>query len=152
MIVTEKYVRKPLYVDVVQVTADNLVEIAQWCQGEIKNYSNQTLTADQAVNQLLERYIHVRVHNPKNARQTKAFVGDYLLYTERGYKVYTERAFKNSFVLVESDEQMIEDLGVDLSGVEAVPVPEVTPQEAMDADEDYDKGRTLPPETDLPNG
>ncbi len=95
MVVTEKYVRKPLYVDVVRVTTENVVEIAQWCQGEIRNYANESLTGEEAANQTVERYIHVRVHNPKNIRQTKAFIGVYLLYTERGYKVYTEKAFKN---------------------------------------------------------
>lgn len=96
-IVTKQYVRKPLFVDAVQVTTENLVEMAEWCQGEIKNYNDQPLAGDDAANEQLERYIAVRVHNPKNARQTKAFVGDWLLYTTRGYKVYTQKAFKGSF-------------------------------------------------------
>lgn len=96
-IVTKKYVRKPLYVDAVQITIENMVEISEWCQGEIKNYNDQTLSGQDAGNQQIERYVAVRVHNPKNARQTKAFVGDWLLYTTRGYKVYTEKAFKGSF-------------------------------------------------------
>jgi hypothetical protein len=44
-----------------------------------------------------KQYIHVRVHNPKNPRQTKAFVGDWILYTERGYKVFTAKAFQANF-------------------------------------------------------
>jgi hypothetical protein len=35
--ITEKYVRKPLFVDAVQVTTQNFTEIARWCFGEIKN-------------------------------------------------------------------------------------------------------------------
>ncbi len=107
MVNTEKYVRKPLFVDAVQVTAENMVEIANWCQGKIENYD---------ADQVNTKYIHVRVHNPKNVRQTKAFVGDWLLYTERGYKVYTQKAFTNSFDLV---VDLVDDKeeGVDLSGV-----------------------------------
>ena len=97
MVTTQKYIRKPLYVDAVQVTADNLYEIAQWCQGTVKDYNDNTLHDSDAGNVAKERYIAVRVHNPKNARQTKAFVDDWILYTERGYKVYMGKAFKSSF-------------------------------------------------------
>ncbi len=79
------------------MTVENLADISEWCQGEVRNYNDSPLEGDAAKNVALERYIHVRVHNPKNTRQTKAFVGDWILYTERGYKVYTQKAFKNSF-------------------------------------------------------
>jgi hypothetical protein len=128
MVVTEKYVRKPLYVDVVRITMENMHEVADWCQGEIKNYANESLSLEDATNQTVERYIHVRVHNPKNVRQTKAFINDYLLYTERGYKVYTEKAFKNSFELVEGGSKPAEDS-------DPVPMPEVTPEQARDESE-----------------
>lgn len=100
-VTTQKFVRKPLYVDAVQVTVENLADISDWCQGEVRNYNDSPLDPESAKNVALERYIHVRVHNPKNQRQTKAFVGDWILYTERGYKVYTQKAFRNSFDKVE---------------------------------------------------
>lgn len=89
---TTRYIRKPLYVDVVRVTDTLFDEIASWCQGEVQE--------DESTG---KRYIHVRVHNPKNPRQTKAFVGDWILYTERGYKVYTNKAFLASFDEVDED-------------------------------------------------
>src|SRR3954462_3793369 len=100
--ITTKYVRKPLYVDAVQVTEQNFVTIARWCFGEIGNI-DETPVDKSAEAQPSKQYIHVRVHNPKNPRQTKAFVGDWILYTERGYKVYTEKAFFASFEQVDSD-------------------------------------------------
>lgn len=102
---TTKYVRKPLYVDALQITLENFNEVAAWCQGEVRDYQDKPLDAERAQNPALERYIHVRVHNPKNVRQTKAFVGDWLLYTERGYKVYTQKAFRASFDLVPAESQ-----------------------------------------------
>ena len=87
---TEQYIRKPLYVAAVRITNGNFEEIAAWCQGEI-------LQEEVPGSMVGKKYIHVRVHNPKNTRQTKAFVGDWLLYTERGYKVYTNKAFLASF-------------------------------------------------------
>lgn len=87
---TVKYIRKPLYVDAVRVTEENFDEIVAWCQGEV-------LTDDVPGQGTSRKYIKVRVHLPKNPRQTKAFVGDWILYTEKGYKVYTNKAFHASF-------------------------------------------------------
>src|SRR5437868_14678023 len=91
---TQKHIRKPLYVDAVRVTPQNFDEIAAWCQGEV-------LTEEVPGTGVTKKFIKVRVHNPKNPRQTKAFIGDWLLYTERGYKVYTNKAFRAAFDLVE---------------------------------------------------
>lgn len=90
-VTTTRYVRKPLFVDAVQITEANFDDIADWCQGEISQ--------DEATS---KKYIKIRVHNPKNLRQSQAFVDDWLLYTERGYKVYTNKAFRGSF-----DEQSV---------------------------------------------
>lgn len=94
--ITTKYVRKPLYVDAVQVTDENFGEIARWCFGEIGNIDDSPVDPTSDISPSTQ-YIHVRVHNPKNTRQTRAFVGDWILYTERGYKVYTTKAFQANF-------------------------------------------------------
>jgi hypothetical protein len=101
-VATEKYIRKPLYVDAVRVTAANFDDLAQWCDGEVQ------------IEELKEsggtrKYIKVRVHNPKNPRQTKAFVGDWILYTERGYKVYTNKAFRTAFDPVTAENARLSD-------------------------------------------
>lgn len=86
-----KYVRKPLYVDVVQVTEENFEDVAKWCMGDI-------------VEEGATKHIRVRVHAPKSPRQTKAYVGDWILYTDRGYKIYLDKAFKDNFDAVEEDK------------------------------------------------
>lgn len=98
--VTEKYVRKPLFVDAVQVTEENFEKLAKWCFGEISNVDETPLDPDAPVDPS-KQYIHVRVHNPKNPRQTRAYVGDWVLYTERGYKVYSTKAFQSNFTKVD---------------------------------------------------
>lgn len=90
MIETKKYARKPFVVDAVQVTAENLREVAAWCHGDVRT----TKKPEGAVE---EKYIKVRVHHPLTERQTKAFVGDWVLYAGTGYKVYTAKAFESSF-------------------------------------------------------
>lgn len=90
---TQKYVRKPFYVDGVQVTEENLDDVAKWCKGRVKTSPNPK---DK------NRYIKVDVSNPINNRQTTAFVGDWVLYSETGgFKVYTQQAFARSFDVAE---------------------------------------------------
>lgn len=84
---TAKFTRKPFEVDAVQVTDDNIDEVAKWCQGEVKEEDNRP-------------YIKVRVLRVIDERQTKAFVGDWVLYAGTGYKVYTPKAFQKSFIPV----------------------------------------------------
>lgn len=86
MIEPTTYIRKPLYVKAVQVTTENFSELALWCQGEVFNHANPH-----------ERYIQVRVTNPMNPRQAQARVGDWILTSDRGYKIYTPKAFVNNF-------------------------------------------------------
>lgn len=102
-VTTTQCIRKPLYVDAVRITGANFDAVADWCQGEIHSEG-----ADHT-EKIGKKFIRFRAHNPKNPRQTKAFVGDWLLYTERGYKVYTNRAFHASFDKVTAtDEQPLE--------------------------------------------
>lgn len=96
---TAKYVRKPLYVDAVRVTRENFEEILHWCQGDI-GFTDGRITADGedfAIDPDTQ-YIRIRVHNPQSPRQTRAFIGDWILYTEKGYKIYTEKAFSENFL------------------------------------------------------
>lgn len=82
---TIKFVRRPFYIDAVQVTEENIEEVAKWCGGDVRTNSDA------------RKYIKVRVHRPFGDRQTQAFIGDWVLYSVSGYKVYTPRAFANAF-------------------------------------------------------
>lgn len=84
---TERYTRKPVHVDAIQVTPENIDMLAQWCGGELTRAGED-----------VELHIKVDVHTPRNERQTQAFVGDWLLYHDKGFKVYTDEAFKKTFV------------------------------------------------------
>lgn len=127
MIETKKYIRKPLYVDAVQVTEENFDEIVTWCQGEAPNDDGPQA----------KKYIKVRVHNPKNIRQSQAFVGDWLLYTERGYKVYTNKAFHASFNPVIE----VQDGEGETETTTLVEVVDATPQSIAQAVEENTKAR-----------
>lgn len=92
---TEQYLRNPLYVEAVQVTEENFVEVANWCDGVIANNSAEPMFGRE-VNPS-KQHIQVNVNNPITARQTKAYVGDWVLANPRGFKVYTDKAFQTNF-------------------------------------------------------
>lgn len=103
-VTTTKFIRKPLYVEAVRVTAANFDEIVAWCQGEVQQ--NQTPGKGAG-----KKHIKIQAHNPINSRQTKAFIGDWVLYTERGYKVYTNNAFHAAFDEVQSETETVKTIG-----------------------------------------
>lgn len=92
-----KYKRKTFEVEAVQVTAQNLQEAAKWCGGDVR-FEDNNLDIDSA-------YIKVKVRRPLSEKQTRAAVGDWILLSESGYKVYTSRAFESSFVEATDVEQ-----------------------------------------------
>jgi hypothetical protein len=88
MVTTEKFIRKPFTIDAVRVTEENLEEVAKWCGGDV---TTETRGKKEV------RYIKVPVTNPLNERQTKAYVGDWVLHSKSSWKSYTNRAFDDSF-------------------------------------------------------
>ena len=96
MLKTQKYARRPFYVDAIQVTEENMEEVAEWCMGNI-----QVTEKGEGEE---ERYIKVRVHRPNTERQTMAYPGDWILYAGTGFKVYTASAFSRCFVEPDEDK------------------------------------------------
>lgn len=92
MLNIRKYARKALYVDAVEVTEENMAELAEWCKGQVRT---QTIEKNGVSSE--EKYVKVKVHRALSVRQTKAFVGDWVLSTPTGFKVYPPRAFDKSF-------------------------------------------------------
>lgn len=87
MIEINQYARKPFIVEAVQVSEENMFDAARWCKGEVRA-SNSDAEG---------KHIKVHVKRPLNARQTKAFVGDWILSAGTGFKVYTNDAFLKNF-------------------------------------------------------
>lgn len=104
------YVRKPFAVQAVEVTRENIREVAEWCGGTVKE-SNLTKTGGREGEQ---QYIKVPVKKPLNDRQTRAYYGDWVLLPREGqgldgFKVYTPKAFTGSFD--EQAKDMLETVG-----------------------------------------
>ena len=82
------YVRKPFEIEAILLTEDNMSDVAKWCEGEVQYVSGR----DGRTN-----FIKVKVLRPLNERQTRAFVGDWVLKAGSGFRVYTQKAFENCF-------------------------------------------------------
>lgn len=80
-----RFVRRPFFVTAFLVTEDNMKKVAEWCEGNIHHHNSGDF---------------IKVHNVLNAqneRQTKAYVGDYVLKSGSHFKVYTQTSFQKSF-------------------------------------------------------
>jgi len=83
---TQRYTHVPLYVEAVQVTAENMAEVAEWCDSTL------------AVDDKKKQYIKIGTIRPQHERQTMAYVGDWVMKTDVGLKTYTNKAFTRGFV------------------------------------------------------
>lgn len=83
----EEYERLPFTIQAVEVTAENLHAVAKWCGGEVRTSGKRGI----------QKYIKVNVNRALNDRQTMAYIGDFVLKAGSGFKVYTPRAFSESF-------------------------------------------------------
>lgn len=83
----QKFERLPFTVEAVEVTAENINQVARWCRGKVLTEPGRAR----------KKYILVEVKRALNDRQTQAYVGDYVLKAGSGFKIYTPKAFETSF-------------------------------------------------------
>lgn len=92
----EKFIRKVRPVEAVQVTMDNLQEVADWCGGLVVppgSIVGQNNT---------EPYVFVNVRNPRNDADKQAFPTMWVIREDfRNNRIVTNKQFKNSYGPVE---------------------------------------------------
>ena len=76
--------RKAFDVEYVVVSEDNLKDVADWCHGAVGGEEE-------------DRFIRILDKNAMNTRQTKAFIGDYILKYGNSFKSFGRKAFHKSF-------------------------------------------------------
>lgn len=80
--------RKVFYATAVQVTSENIVEVAEWCGGEVRTLSEPAAQT---------QYVRLVTYKTTPERQARAYVGDWVMYAGRGYKSYTQKALDLTF-------------------------------------------------------
>ena len=84
----EQFRRKTFDVDAIQVTPDNIQEVAEWCGGDVRTEKQKGRDV---------KFVKVRVYKALDDEQTKAFPGNFVVYMGSGYKVYKYNAFMRTF-------------------------------------------------------
>lgn len=85
MIQTATFIRKPLVVEGVQVNAQNMIEVSEWCGGEVHSTPSK------------RSFIKLHMKPSPMTRQSMAFAGDWVLKSDMGFKIYSKRAFERTF-------------------------------------------------------
>lgn len=101
MIQPQTYARKSFEIEAVRVTDENIEQIAAWCGGKLRSYTNE-----EGFEVL---FVKVQVARPLNVKQTQAHVGDWVLKAGTGFKVYTDKAFNRCFEPVDTVERAVAD-------------------------------------------
>lgn len=127
MIKTDTFQRKTFNVEAIQVTEENMADVAAWCQGDVRESDTDN-----------GAYIKVRVHNALTEKQTKAFVGDWVLYAGKGYKVYTDKAFTAGF----QTGNVVPEVKNVFNHSTVVPGPHATPPGGSGGNGTYDTTKT----------
>lgn len=99
----QRYTYTPVYVQAVQVTTDNMTKVAKWCGGTINKRDDPPADGGRP-------YIKVNTVRPMRLRQTQAFVGDWVVKTGGGFKVYLNNAFGKAFKPAPKNDPAAEEL------------------------------------------
>lgn len=87
---TTRFMRKPFFVDGIEVTLDNMKAVAEWCHGHVVENTEKP-------------FVRVPVFRASNRRQTEAYIGFWVLISkhrgERSFKVYDPEWLNEHFWL-----------------------------------------------------
>lgn len=132
----KQFDRKAFSVQAVQVTRENMKEVAEWCGGSIETKVTPTRNG-----QRTEKYVKVDVQKPLNEKQTQAFISDWVLLSGKKFKVYTDKAFHATFkaklVYTEADAK------AQLEGGPTQPVGNIFDNAPAEETEDQKQGETV---------
>lgn len=98
-----KYVSKPTYVDAIEVTAENLAEVSVWCRGDVRTEGHLVGEPEKPD----VKYIKIPMYHPASVKLTKAYIGDFVVYSGTKFKVFTPKPFANTFEIVHGVEKAI---------------------------------------------
>lgn len=113
MITPKKYIPKPVEVLAVQVTTDNMEDVALWCAGDVRTMAAREAGDNHAANEEF-RYVKVKVWKPQKIDQTQAKIGMWVIKRGANFKVYTDQAFKNNYIDDPNSIPLAEDVEFDL--------------------------------------
>lgn len=97
-----EFVRKPFEVQAIQVTTENMKEVADWCGGVVDNLIYKGVPRP---------YVKVPAVNALNDRHRQAFVSDWVIWAKNGetWKSYSNKSFWLHFEEAATNEELVEN-------------------------------------------
>lgn len=92
MLKIEEHFRRPFSVEAVQVTRENMAEVAEWCGGEVTD----TVSGSGKVRAVVP-YVKVPVQDAKRAIATMALTGNWVVKMGTSFRVYNPKVFGDTF-------------------------------------------------------
>lgn len=123
MLVPEKFNRHVFAVEAVQVTEDNMQEIADWANGYV--LTGMKLLVDNKPRNVTKDCILITVGDGEHMKESKAYVGDWILMRDDGWIIqYKDENFRKEYSK-ESDQQhaIVRIIDRVLSDYTAVKIP-----------------------------
>lgn len=81
---TTRFVRKPLHVNAIRVTHENMEAVAEWCGGVMGKQGHR-------------QFIRLYLKYARTPRQTVAYSGDWITRVGTTFKVWTNKSFRETF-------------------------------------------------------
>lgn len=91
---TTRFTRKSFEVEAVRVTHENFEEVRAWCDGEEHGSEHG-------------RYFQIDIKTQVSQRARRAHIGDWVLRSGTGFRVYTNNAFRDFFIPVRSGVEIL---------------------------------------------
>lgn len=131
-----QYATAQRLVTAVQVTEENMVELAGWAKGDVKTEQHGDKTVP---------YVKINVQRMSNPRFGKAYVGDWLVGMGKAkmtFRVYSNDAFHNSFdSLYDTGTPIFDEIYTELKKAQALQIPvEATAHKLSKIAKDYADG------------
>ena len=100
MLNLKNYKSKPIFVEAVQIQENNMAEIATWVEGEV-------ITLDAQEDKPAVSFVKTHVLRSKGYIRNKGYVGDWLVKSDLGVKIYTDSAFQRAFETDDSSQETL---------------------------------------------
>lgn len=84
---TATWTRNSFEVEAVQITEENIIDVAVWCGGKLY----------QSLEHFPKRYIAMRITSAARAHNVKAWAGDWITFAKGEFKHHKDKTFRQTF-------------------------------------------------------
>lgn len=97
-----RFQKRPLHVTAVQITTDNIKDVAHWCGGVVQStFANQIHTTSFAANRVILQDRYIQIYHDHGS--VLASPGDWVVrYDDKSHAVFKDDEFERTFEFLDS--------------------------------------------------